>query len=126
MAAVALGAKIIEKHFTLDKSLLGPDHKAYLSPQELTSLVSSIRNVEKALGSKEKEPVASEKTLMESVRKKIVASKDVPVGTRLEYEHISFKRSGKGLDPENASLLVGKETKRSLSENSPIFLEDVE
>jgi sialic acid synthase SpsE len=76
--AVALGATVLEKHFTLDSTLPGPDHKASLEPEELAEMIRRIRDVEKILGSSEKKPTDSEKTIMKNVRKSIVAGKNIP------------------------------------------------
>ena len=126
IAAAALGAKVIEKHFTLDRELPGPDHKASLSPDELRRLISSIRHVEAALGSPEKKASQSEKTIMAVVRKKIVASSNIPVGTILSMDTIALKRSENGLDPEHLGKLLGKKTKRNINSNEAISLADVE
>ena len=126
VAAVALGAKVIEKHFTIDKNLPGPDHKASLSPEELKNLVSSIRHVEAALGSPEKTASQSEKKIMAVVRKKIVAVSDIPSGTILSRNELALKRAEEGLDPDQFEKLIGKKTKRNIKENESIALEDVE
>lgn len=107
LASVALGACVIEKHFTLDKNLPGPDHRASLEPAELLSLVNGIRIVEVSLGHGRKEPVASEADTAAVARKSLVAAHDIPVGTKLKKEHISVKRPGTGLPPVMRSHLLG-------------------
>ena len=92
IAAVAMGANVIEKHFTLDKSMEGPDHQASLGPQELKAMVSAIRNIEKALGSSQKKPSPSESENINIVRKSIVASKNIEKGEVLTVNNITVKR----------------------------------
>ncbi len=99
IAAVAMGASCIEKHFTLDKTMGGPDHKASLEPEELKAMVEAIRNIEKALGSSEKKPSPSESVNIETVRKSIVASKDIQKGDLLTDKNITVKRPGNGISP---------------------------
>ncbi len=99
IAAVAMGAKVIEKHFTLDKSMEGPDHKASLEPQELKEMVKSIRNIEKAIGNGIKAPSPSEKKNISIVRKSIVANKEIKKGDILTEENISVKRPAGGISP---------------------------
>jgi len=107
IAAVAMGASVIEKHFTLDKTMEGPDHKASLEPKELKSMVLSIRNIEKALGSSEKKPSPSESVNIDVVRKSIVASKDIKKGEILSEENITIKRPGTGINPMKWDSIVG-------------------
>jgi len=99
IAAVAMGATIIEKHFTLDKNMTGPDHKASLEPDELTVLVKAIRNIEKALGSGIKKPSPSELKNMVIARKSIVAAIDIKEGEAFTEENITVKRPGNGISP---------------------------
>lgn len=108
LAAVALGACVIEKHFTLDRNLPGPDHRASLEPDELKALVRSIRIVEAALGNGIKRPAASEENTRQVARKSLVAARDLPAGTRLEKEMIAIKRPGTGLAPALRDDLVGR------------------
>lgn len=107
IAAVTLGAKVIEKHFTLDRNLPGPDHKASLEPEELTKMVTSIRNIEKALGSGIKEPSVSELKNMQLVRKSIVANRDIKKGELLEEKNLGIKRPGTGISPMEWDSVVG-------------------
>ena len=99
IAAVAMGAACIEKHFTLDKTMEGPDHKASLEPEELKNMVNSIRNIEKALGSSEKKPSPSESVNINIVRKSIVANQDIKEGDLLTDKNITVKRPGNGINP---------------------------
>ena len=99
IGAVALGAEIIEKHFTLNKSLKGPDHKSSLNPKEFCSLVKGIKEVEKTLGNGEKKISPSEKKNINIARKFIVASKPIVKGEKFSRDNITFKRSGGGISP---------------------------
>ena len=107
IAAVAMGASIIEKHFTLDKTMNGPDHKASLEPEELKSMVASIRNIEKAMGNSEKKPSPSESINIEVVRKSIVASQDIEKGEVLTERNIAVKRPGDGISPMKWDSVIG-------------------
>ncbi len=113
--AVALGATVLEKHFTLDNTLSGPDHKASLEPKELTEMIRQIRDVEKILGSPEKKPTESEKILMENVRKSIVAGKNMRKGEIIEKKMLMIKRPGIGISPADIEKIIGKKTKRDIS-----------
>ena len=99
IAAVALGARVIEKHFTLDRNMEGPDHKASLEPDELKQMVSSIRNIEKALGSTIKQPSKSELKNKDIVRKSIVAKTNIKQGETLTVDNLTVKRPGNGISP---------------------------
>jgi len=112
IAAVAMGATIIEKHFTLDKSMDGPDHKSSISPEELKAMVSSIRNIEKALGSSIKKPSKSEKPNITMARKSIVASKSIKKGELLTEKNITTKRPGTGISPMEWDSIIDKVAKR--------------
>lgn len=115
IAAVALGAKVIEKHFTLDRSMPGPDHAASLEPNELKEMVSAIRNIEKALsGNGVKEPSASEMKNIEIARKSIVASRNIKAGTILTMNHLQMKRPGNGISPMKIDDILGKKVKVNL------------
>jgi N,N'-diacetyllegionaminate synthase len=120
IAAVAMGASVIEKHFTLDKTMDGPDHKASLEPKELKAMVSSIRNIEKALGSSEKKPSASESVNIEIVRKSIVASQDIEKGEVLTEENITVKRPGNGINPMKWDDIIGSIAAKSYNRGSLI------
>lgn len=114
LAAVALGACIVEKHFTLDRMLPGPDHKASLEPAELISLVKGIRNIEKALGDGVKKPSLDELKNMVTIRKSLVAASDIPVGTVIREEMLKVKRPGTGIPPRFLSKIVGRRARRHI------------
>jgi N,N'-diacetyllegionaminate synthase len=124
--AVTLGAVVVEKHFTLDKTLPGPDHKASLEPDELTEMITTIRDVHRILGSYEKKPTSSEKSIMDLVRKSIVAREDIKKGSILEEQMLIIKRPGTGLAPEKIGSLIGKKTKRDIKKDDVIRLTMVE
>ena len=107
VAAVAMGAHIIEKHFTLDRNLPGPDHKASLEPAELASMVSAIRNIELAIGSGEKHVSDSERPNIVVARKSIVAATDIRKGDLLTEENITVKRPGNGISPMKWDSVLG-------------------
>lgn len=109
VAAVALGSCVIEKHFTIDKNLPGPDHKASLEPQELSEMVKAIRNVEKGLGNGIKKPTTEEIEIKKLVRKSIVAKEDIPKGSILTEEMLDVKRPGTGIEPKYLNELIGRE-----------------
>lgn len=123
IAAVALGAIVIEKHFTLDKTLPGPDHKASLEPNELKAMVSAIRNIEKAIGgSGLKEVSKSEEKNKPIARKSIVASTDIKKGDIFTPENLTVKRPGTGISPMQWDEVIGKEAKRDFQEDELIEL----
>ncbi|MDR2646013.1 MAG: N-acetylneuraminate synthase [Holosporaceae bacterium] len=107
VAAVTMGATIVEKHFTLDKNMDGPDHKASLEPHELRQMVSAIRNVEKAMGNGEKIPSKSELKNISIVRKSIVAKRDIKKGEIFSEENLTTKRSGNGISPMQWDEIIG-------------------
>ncbi|MFC2081651.1 N-acetylneuraminate synthase [Candidatus Bipolaricaulota bacterium] len=107
LAAVALGACAIEKHFTLDHGMTGPDHLASAEPQELASLIARIRAVECALGDGLKRPTEAELGNRSAVRKSVVAACDIPAGTRIERSMLAIKRPGTGLPPETIDDIAG-------------------
>ncbi len=118
IAAVAMGANCIEKHFTLDRSMNGPDHKASLEPDELKSMVKAIRNIEKALGSNIKKPSKSEKSNIKSARKSIVAKTKIKQGDVLTEKNLTIKRPGNGISPMRWDEIVGtKATKNYLEDD---------
>ena len=123
IAAVSLGACAIEKHFTLDRSLPGPDQRVSLEPNELTSLVRGIRNVEMALGSGTKEPVASEGETAAVARKSLVAGEDIPAGAVLSAKMIVAMRPGTGLPPAMQEHILGRRTKHLIPAGTLFALE---
>ncbi len=122
VAAVALGACMIEKHLTLDRAMAGPDHKASLEPGEFASMVDAIRNIEKSMGSPVKRPSPSEKKNIVIARKSIVASREILQGEQLTLENVEFKRPGSGLSPMKWSKLKGKKAKRNFCKDELIEL----
>lgn len=112
IAAVALGAQVIEKHFTLDRNLPGPDHKASLEPHELKAMVSGIRNIEKALGLFDKVPSASEIKNRLPARKSIVAKNDIKAGEIFSANNLTTRRPGKGISPMKWYDYIGKPATR--------------
>jgi len=108
IAAVAMGATIIEKHFTLDKKLPGPDHNASLLPGELTQMVKAVRNIEKALGNGIKKPSPSEKKNIPIARKSIVAACSIAVGEKFTRENLAVKRPGNGISPMKWDAMMGR------------------
>ena len=108
LAAVALGARVIEKHFTLDRTLPGPDHRASLKPDELCRLVQGVRTVEAALGDGRKAPVPREANTAAVARKSLVAATHIPSGTRLTNHLLSLKRPGTGLPPSMMAQIIGR------------------
>jgi len=113
LAAVSLGACIIEKHFTLDKTLNGPDHKASLDPDELKAMIQSIRKIERAFGNGEKIPSQSEEAISKVARKSIVAACEISKDEVFSQENITLKRPGTGLSPEFWEDVIGKKAKRN-------------
>lgn len=120
VAAVALGAVVIEKHFTLDRSMVGPDHAASLEPHELKQMVEKIRNVEMALGNGIKEPAKSEIPNITIARKSIVASRPIKQGETLSEDNLTVKRPAGGISPMEWERVVGGVAVRSFEEDEPI------
>jgi sialic acid synthase SpsE len=108
---------VIEKHFTLDKKLPGPDQPASLDPEELRQMVTAIRNVERALGDGKKMPRRSERAVARVARKSIVAVADIVRGTRLSPEMLAAKRPGTGIEPKYLDELVGKIVKADIGKD---------
>lgn len=117
VAAVALGATVIEKHFTLDRNMSGPDHKASLEPDELKAMVSAIRNIEKALGSSEKKVTDSERKNFAVARKSIVAARNISKGEILTEENLTVKRPGTGISPMRWEEVLGTTAVRDFQED---------
>ncbi len=111
LAAVAMGASIIEKHFTIDNNLPGPDHKASLNPYHLNNLISSIRNIEKSFGNDKKMPTESEKENLHLARKSIVAKIDIQEGEIFTEQNLTTKRPGTGLSPMKWTDIIGHRAK---------------
>lgn len=122
VAAAALGATIVEKHFTLDRNMEGPDHKASLEPDELAQMVNCIRNIEKALGNGVKTPSPSEKKNIAVARKSIVAAKSIKAGEMLTEDNITVKRPGTGISPMKWREVIGTKAARDFAEDELIEL----
>lgn len=122
IAAAALGATVIEKHFTLDRNMEGPDHKASLEPGELQEMIRKIRNIELSLGDGRKIPSISEKKNMDIVRKSIVAKRNIEQGEILTEENITTKRPGNGLSPMRWCEVLGTKAVHSFDEDDLIEL----
>ncbi len=120
IAAVAMGATIIEKHFTLDKSMPGPDHLSSSDPVELTNMISAIREVERSLGSPVKEPSSSEILNLEAIRKSLVAETGIKKGDIFSDKNMSIKRPAKGLSPFRYWDIIGKKAYRDFEEGDSI------
>lgn len=122
IAAVAMGATIIEKHFTLDRNMEGPDHKASLEPDELKEMVKSIRNIENALGDGVKKVSNSERKNIEIARKSIVAKCSIKKGEKFSIDNITTKRPGNGINPMRWNEVLGKVAKKDFYEDELIEL----
>lgn len=120
IAAVALGATVIEKHFTLDRNLLGPDHKASLEPEDFTTMVKAIRNIERALGDGIKRPSQSELTNLVAVRKSIVAQENIKVGEVFSEKNLTTKRPGSGISPMCWEQILGRRAMRDFAKDEMI------
>ena len=124
IAAVALGARVIEKHFTLDRNLPGPDHRASLEPDELMKMVDSIRNIEKAIaGSGKKEPSPSEFKNKAVARKSIIATKAIKKGDEFTETNLGIKRPGTGISPMRWNEILGKSANRDFQEEELIEID---
>ena len=124
IAAVALGATVIEKHFTLDKNMKGPDHAASLEPHELKNMVTAIRNTELAIsGSGVKEPSNSERKNIVVARKSIVAKKNIKKGDIFTENNLTVKRPGDGISPMKWDEILGKKAVRDFDEDVLIAIE---
>jgi len=115
VAAVALGACVVEKHFTLDRRMEGPDHRASLEPQELAAMVGAIRNVEKALGDGIKRPGAGERENMPYARRSLVAAKDIAAGEVITEEKLAVRRPGTGIPPKMFDVVVGRRARVNIA-----------
>jgi len=122
IAAVALGAVVIEKHFTIDRNLPGPDHKASLEPAELKNMIKAIRNIESARGDGVKKMTSSEMSNVSVARKSIVASIDIKEGEIFTEENLTTKRAGVGISPMKWDQIIGKLAQRNYLQNDLIEL----
>jgi N,N'-diacetyllegionaminate synthase len=123
LAAAALGACIIEKHFTLNKTLPGPDHRASLEPSELTAMIEGIRKVEAALGTGEKTRAASEENTAQVARRSLTAARDISAGTQLTRDMIAIQRPGTGLTPGQISSVIGRRLRIDVKTGSQLFFD---
>jgi len=114
LAAVALGAQVIEKHFTLDKKAPGPDHMLSADPAEMIALVKGIRNIEKAFGDGIKRPADSEQVTRRNNRKSIVTVQSIPAGTKIAREMIAIKRPGYGIEPKYFEMVIGRVARQTI------------
>jgi N-acetylneuraminate synthase/N,N'-diacetyllegionaminate synthase len=121
IAAVALGARVIEKHFTLDRNMRGPDHKSSLNVKELTQFVRSIRNTECLLGDGVKRMTRSEAQNLTGIRRSIVAKREIVKGTRVSADMLTCKRPGNGIRPEDMGKLIGLRVNQTISEDEPVL-----
>lgn len=117
---VALGARIIEKHYTVSRSLKGPDHKFALEPDELKLMIKNIRETEIALGSPEKKLAESEKNLYKLARRSIIAAKKIPKGKVIEKSDLIIKRPGYGIPPKFIDIIIGREARKDIDEDDII------
>ena len=120
IAAVAMGAEVIEKHFTLDRDMTGPDHKASLEPDELEAMVRAIRNIEQAIGNGVKKPSASEMKNFTAARKSIVAKNDIIMGDIFTESNLTVKRPGNGISPLQWDKLIGSVAKKDYTKDDLI------
>lgn len=126
IAAIAMGATVIEKHFTLDKSMEGPDHQASLNPEELEEMVRAVRHVEIALGSGIKKPNVSETIIKKVVRRKVILSCDVDQGHVIKEEDLEYKRANNGIDVEHYGDIIGKRLRHPMTKDSVLEWGDIE
>jgi N,N'-diacetyllegionaminate synthase len=122
IAAVAMGAMVVEKHFTLDRNMEGPDHKASLEPHELKAMVTAIRNVELAMGNGAKRPVESEIKNIGPARKSIIASRYIKKGDLLTEENLTVKRPGNGISPMRWFEVLGRKAVQDFEADELIVL----
>ncbi|MFC4237022.1 N-acetylneuraminate synthase [Thalassospira xianhensis] len=126
IAAVALGATVIEKHFTLDRNMEGPDHSASLEPDELAQMISCVRNIEKALGNSNKAPSNSEMQNIIAARRSIHTAKPLKEGEIITEDSLIMKRPGDGISPMQIGSILGKRAAHPVSEGTKLQLQDVE
>jgi len=125
IAAVALGACAIEKHFTLDKKLPGPDHRASLEPEELKGMVKAIKDVEKALGNGIKRLTVAEEENKKAARRSLVTRVDIPAGAVITEEMLDIKRPGNGIEPKYINLIIGRRAKETIGSGEVITFSKV-
>jgi N,N'-diacetyllegionaminate synthase len=126
IAAVALGAAALEKHFTLDKNLPGPDHKASLTPEELNQMIMVVRQVEKAMGNGIKSPTEEEEEIKKVARRSIVAKIDIPKGAFITEEMLDIKRPGTGVEPKYMNKIIGAVARCRIEQDEPLTMNKLE
>jgi N-acetylneuraminate synthase/N,N'-diacetyllegionaminate synthase len=126
IAAVASGACVIEKHFTLDRNLPGPDHKASLEPNELKELVKAIRDVERSLGDGLKRPTKTEEEIKKVARRSIVAKVDILKGTIIAEDMLDVKRPGTGIEPKHLNFVIGRRAKEDIRKDEFVIWKMIE
>jgi N,N'-diacetyllegionaminate synthase len=122
IAAVALGACVIEKHFTLDKGLPGPDHQSSLEPEELKQMIKAIREVEKAMGDGNKMPTEEEKQIQRVARRSIIARVNIPKGTIITEAMLGIKRPGTGVEPKYLNKVIGAVARCRIEQDEPLTM----
>jgi len=125
VAAVSLGAKVIEKHFTLNKDLAGPDHKLSLNPEEFKEMVKQIRMIESALGNGKKLPCKSEEEIKKMIRRSIVARADIPEGTIITKEMLKISRPGTGIQPKFFKRVISKTVRRNIDNDEVLNWDNI-
>ena len=125
LAAVALGAVAVEKHFTLNRSMVGPDHQASMEPDQLRALVEGIRRVEQALGDGVKRPAATELEMRHPIRKSIAAAVPIPAGAVITDEMVTTKRPGGGMHPRYWDMVLGRVARTDIAEDTLLRWEDL-
>jgi len=125
LTAVSMGANMIEKHFTLDKNMQGPDHSFSIEPNNLKKLISDIRLIEKMRGTGEKKPQNSEIDAIKAIRKSITARTDIMKGQKISLDNVAIKRPQNGIEPEYLEQIIGKSVIKDISIDSPINFEDL-
>lgn len=123
--AVALGARVIEKHFTLDSELPGPDHRASLEPDQLAALVWQIRDIEQALGSDIKAPTSSELPVRDLVRRSVTAVRAINAGVAIAREDLALMRPGTGIPPVNLENVIGRKSARAIAAGETLVWSDL-
>jgi N-acetylneuraminate synthase/N,N'-diacetyllegionaminate synthase len=124
-AAVAMGACIIEKHFTLDRTMVGPDHQASANPEELAELVRGIRKIEAALGNGQKVPAMAEQDVAKVARKSLVYTHSLPAGTVIRPNHLTALRPGDGIPPSDAPMVIGRTLSRAVKTYTKVKPDDL-
>ncbi len=125
IAATALGIHALEKHFTLDNSMEGPDHKASLNPKDLKAMIKAVRDVEKAMGNGKLDRTKEEMDVAKIARKSIVADIDIKKGTVITEKMVTFKRPGTGLEPKFLNLVIGRKATRDIKEDELLAFSDL-